>query len=122
MADSRPSRIFGVTSELSGFTGFIANSFSSNETAETAEARDEKGKLLDLAPYSKSKEITMEALITTESNAAAVGSKVSIGGIDALVAGINKQESNTDFQRATLTLRQGDDDTVIHTLSEIQGS
>ena len=121
MADSRPSRIFGVTSELSGFTGFIANSFSSNETAETAEARDEKGKLLDLAPYSKSKEITLEALITTESNAAAVGSKVSIGGVDALVAGINKQESNTDFQRATLTLRQGDDDTVIHTLSEIQG-
>lgn len=78
--------------------------------------------LLDLAPYSKSKEITMEALVTTEASAADVGSKVQFGGIDALVASINTQEQNTDFQRATITLRQGDSDTVIHTLSEIQGS
>lgn len=42
MADSRPARIFGVTSTLSGMAGFIANSFSTNETTDVAEARSEK--------------------------------------------------------------------------------
>lgn len=42
MADTRPSRIFGVVTSLSGFTGLIANSYSENSSVETAEARDEK--------------------------------------------------------------------------------
>lgn len=121
MADSRPSRIFSITSSLSGFTGFIANSFATNESAEVAEARDEHGKLIDLACYDTGKELTMEALVTVESNGVAVGDKVTVNEIDALVTGINKTESNTDFQRATITLRQGNADTVIHTYDDIQG-
>jgi len=49
MADSRPSRIFGITSELSGVAGYIINSYSENETVETARAQDERGKVLDIA-------------------------------------------------------------------------
>lgn len=63
----------------------------------------------------------MEALVTTEAGAVDVGSVVQVGGTDALISQINRQESNTDFVRASLTLRQGDDNTVIHSLSEIQG-
>ena len=121
MPDSRPSRIFGITSSLSGFTGFIANSFATNESAEVAEARDEKGKLIDLACYDTGKELTMEALVTVESNGVAVGDKVTVNEIDALVTGINKTEVNTDFQLASITLRQGNADTVIHTYDDIQG-
>lgn len=75
-----------------------------------------------MAPYSKSKELGMEALVTTEAGAVDVGSVVQVGGVDALISQINRQESNTDFVRASLTLRQGDDSTVIHSLSEIQGN
>jgi hypothetical protein len=48
---SRPSRIFGITTDLSGNldSGIIANSFNTTKSVETAEARDEKGKLLDIA-------------------------------------------------------------------------
>lgn len=117
-----PARIWGVTAGLSGFTGYIAQSFSHNKTAQTAQARDTKGALIDLADYDVGTEITMEALVTVESNGLDVGDKVNIDGIDALVTGINKNESNQDFQRATITLQQGNSDTVIHTLAEIQGN
>lgn len=116
-----PTRIWGVTANLSGFTGYIAQSFTTNKTAQTADALDSKGALIDRAAYDVGSEITMEALMTVESTGIDVGDKVSIDGIDALVTGINKVESNTDFQRATITMSQGNSDTVIHTLAEIQG-
>jgi hypothetical protein len=50
-----------------------------------------------------------------------VGSVVQIGGVDYLIATSNKTESNTEFQRASVTARCGDADTVVHSLSSIQG-
>lgn len=119
MADSRPARIFGVTTTLSGIAdGIIANSFSKNETVDTAEARDEHGVLLDLAPYSKNTELTIDGLFVGQG--VEVGSAVEIGGLSGLVSNVTKNESNTEFQTASITVRQGDADTVIHTLTEIQ--
>lgn len=48
---SRASRYFGIIEDLSGNVGegLIANSYTENNTVSTAEARDEKGKLLDIA-------------------------------------------------------------------------
>ena len=44
---SRPSRIFGITTDLSGNldSGIIANSFNTTKSVEVAEARDEKGRI-----------------------------------------------------------------------------
>ena len=116
MADSRPSRIFGITSELSGVAGYIINSYSENETTEIAEARDEQGALLDLASYAQGREITMEALCTSDSAAVHAGSQIDLGDRQGLIASVNKTESNTDFQRATIVARAGDINTVIHPL------
>ncbi len=119
MADTRPARIFGVTSNLSGLgDGIIANSITFNNTVDTAEARDEKGMLLDLAPYSQSEELTIDGLFT--STGVEVGSKITIGDKDYLVSNSTKTESNTAFQTAQVTARGGDADTVIHELSGIQ--
>ena len=120
MADSRPSRIFGVTTDLSGNigTGIIANSLQWSNTVDVAQARDEKGKLLDLAPYSKNGEVTIDGLYV--GSGVAVGSKVTIGSTDYLVSQSNHNENNTEFQTASVTCRYGDDDTVIHQLSSIQ--
>lgn len=118
MAD-RPARIFGVTTTLSGIAdGIIANNFSKNQTVDVAEARDEHGVLLDLAPYSKNTEISIDGLFVGEG--VDVGSAVEIGGLSGLVSNVTKTESNTAFQTASITVRQGDDITVIHTLDEIQ--
>lgn len=118
---SRPARIFGVTTDLSGTigTGIIANSIATNNTVDVAEARDEHGVLLDLAPYSQNKEISIDGLFVGDG--VGVGTSVTIGGQDYLVSQSNKQESNTEFQTASVTCRGGDTETVIHTLAEIQG-
>ena len=121
MAD-RPARTFGVTSELSGdlSSGVIANSISFSNTLDTAEARDEKGTLLDIAGYSQRKSATIDGLWVGQGPT--VGTIVSIGGQDYLVTEANKTESNEAFQEASVTAQAGDDDTVLHTLAEIQGN
>lgn len=118
---SRPTRYFGITTDLSGSlgAGLIANSIQFSNTVDVAEARDEKGKLLDLAPYSKSSEISVDGLFV--GTGVEVGSKITIGGKDYLISTSNKSESNTEFNTASVTARCGDTDTVIHALSSIQG-
>ena len=50
-----------------------------------------------------------------------VGSKITVGGKDMLVSQSNHTESNTAFQQGSIQARYGDEDTVIHALSSIQG-
>ena len=121
MANERPTRYFGITTDLSGNlgTGLIANSIQYNHTVDVAEARDEKWKLLDLAPYSQNEEITVDGLYV--GSGVEVGSVIAIGGKDYLISTSNKTESNTEFQSASVTARAGDADTVVHALSSIQG-
>lgn len=118
---SRATRYFGVTTNLSGTlgNGIIANSINHNNSVQVAEARDEKGKLLDLAPYSASHDISIDGLYVGEG--VDVGTVITIGEKDYLVSTSNKTESNTEFQRSSVTAVCGDEDTVIHSLSEIQG-
>ena len=121
MANTRPTRYFGITTDLSGNlgTGLLANSIQYSHTVDVAEARDEKGKLLDLAPYSQNEEITVDGLYV--GSGVGVGSVIKIGEKDYLIATVNKTESNTEFQQASVTARAGDSDTVVHALSAIQG-
>lgn len=114
---SRPNRYFGIVEDLSGNIGqgLIANSYSENNNVSVAEARDEKGKLLDLAAYSESHQITVDGLYVGEGVKA--GNKIAIGGKDYLIESSNKNEANTDFVRASVSLRCGDEDTVIWPLS-----
>lgn len=119
MADTRPARLFGITTTLSGLgDGIIANSLTFNDTVETARAQDEKGKVLDIAAFTASKEVTIDGLFTaTGVNA---GDQITLGDRDYLIASVNKTESNTDFQRASVTAQGADVDTVIHPLSAVQ--
>lgn len=119
MADTRPARLFGITTTLSGLgDGIIANSLTFNDTVETARAQDEKGMTLDIAAFTMAKEVTIDGLFT--SAGAEVGTKITLGDRDYLISTINKTESNTDFQRASITAQGADVDTVIHPLSAVQ--
>lgn len=105
MADSRPKRYFGVTTDLSGTigTGLIANSITHNDNVDVAEARDERGKLLNLCPYSEGKEMTIDGLFV--GSGVDVGSVFTIGDRDYLVSNSSHTESNTAFQTASVTVR-----------------
>ena len=119
---SRPNRIFGITTDLSGNigTGLIANSLSWSESVDTAEARDEKGTLLDIAGYSKKGSVSIDGLYV--GTGVEVGSVVTIGGKDMLVSQSDHKEDNTAFQQGTIQCQYGDENTVIHSLSSIQGA
>jgi len=64
----------------------------------------------------------MEALCTSDSASVHAGSAIDLGDREGLITSVNKTESNVDFQKATITAQAADVDTVIHPLSEIQGS
>lgn len=112
---SESSRIFGITSTLGNLgDGLIANSVSINTTVETAEARNVSGQIIDIAAYSKAKEVTIDGLFVGEG--VEPGSSITIGGDDYLVTTSTKTESNTDFQQGSVTARTADG-AVLHTLT-----
>ena len=101
------TRKFGVTSNLGDLAnGLIANSISFNNSVETAEARNVSGEIIDIAAYSKSTEVTIDGLFVGEG--VDVGSSITIDGKDYLVTNSTKNESNTEFQTASVTARHAD--------------
>ena len=97
-------RKFGVTSNLSGLAaGIMVNSISHSDSTETAQARNEKGQLVDLAVYGGGDEITIDGLV--EGDGVAAGTTVNIDGKWYLVTSSSKNESNTAFQTASVNAR-----------------
>jgi hypothetical protein len=117
---SYADRIFGVTTTPSGLSdGIIVNSYTEQTNSDRAEARGPNGKLLDVANYGVSKEITIEGLFV--GNGAQVGMKINVGDRDYLITNSTKNESYTAFQTASVTAFGGEVDTVIHELSSVIG-
>lgn len=102
------NRRFGVTSNVSGLAaGIIVNNISHSDSTETAEARNEKGQLIDLAVYGGGDEISVDGLVVGEGVQA--GTVVTIGGKNYLVTTTSKTESNTAFQTANFNARYAED-------------
>lgn len=113
------ARKFGVTSNVEGLAaGLIANSLSFSKNVETAEARNEKGEIIDIAAYSKSEEVSVDGVFVGEG--IEPGTVVTIGSKQYLVSSSTKNESNTAFQEGSITARTADSATL-HPISEIQG-
>ena len=102
------NRKFGITS-VSGTLGdgIIANNITFDQSVQTAEARNERGAILDIAAYSKSEQASIDGLYI--GNGVEPGSVVSVGNKDFLVTSSNKTESNTDFQQASIQARTADE-------------
>ena len=117
---SYSARTFGVTS-VSGEigAGLIANSLSFTKSVESAEARNEKGQIIDIAAYSKSEEVSIDGVYV--GSGVEPGTTVTIGDKEYLVTNCTKNESNTAFQEGSIQARTADSATL-HQLSTIQGS
>ena len=106
-----PARIFGVTSDVSGLSqGIIANSLTFNDTVETAEARNEKGEIIDIAAYSKGTTVDIQGVYTGEGVKA--GKTITIGENSYLVTSVSRTESNTAFQEGSVSARRADNATL----------
>lgn len=102
------TRRFGVISDVEGLkAGCIVNTITHNFNSDTAQARDEKGKLIDLAAYGENEEITIDGLTTGDG--VKNGTVIWLGenGEEKgyLVTSTSKTESNTAFQTQNVTAR-----------------
>ena len=104
------TRKFGVTSNLSGLQdGIVVNSINHSFSTETAEARDQAGRIIDIAVYGKTEEISLDGLTTTAGNQVVAGNIISLGSKNYLVTSVSNNESNTAFETANVNARWSED-------------
>jgi hypothetical protein len=113
------TRSFGIVTSLTGLTaGICVNSLDTNETVETAEARNETGAITDLAGYSQRREITVTGVLdSAKGELITAGSKLTLGGKDYLVNSVQRRESNQSFCEITLGC-VGADEAEIYIVNE----
>ena len=104
------TRKFGVTSNLSGLQqGIVVNSINHSFNTQTAEARDQAGRSIDIAVYGKTEEISLDGLTTTEGGQVGAGDIISLDGKNYLVTTVSNNESNTAFETANVNARWSED-------------
>ena len=101
-------RHFGITSTLTGLSqGIVVNSISHSDSTESAEARDEKGRIIDIAVYGGGDEISIDGLVTGTGVKAGDIISITENGTTKkyLVTASSKNETNTAFQTASVNAR-----------------
>jgi hypothetical protein len=114
------ARKFGIITSVEGLTaGVVVESLSYSESAETAEARNETGAVTDLASYSRSTTLSISGLLDESEGVtlAKAGNKLTLDGKEYLIESVDKNESNTDFVRVSLSCRTADNVTI-HIINE----
>ena len=117
------TRYFGIITSLSGLTaGICVNSIDTNESVDTAEARDEKGAITDLCGYSQRRNITVTGVLdSAKGTLVEAGAVLTLGGKDYLVNSVQKKESNQAFVEVTLTCT-GADQAIITVINDSSSS
>ncbi len=101
------SRQFGIITTTTGITGIVVNSLTTNNTAEIAEARNEKGQVTDLKAYSKGETISITGLLDGDVTVEA-GAKLTLGEKDYIIETVDRNETNIGFVEVSLSARTAD--------------
>ena len=105
----------------------VVQSCGVNTSQENAEARDEQGKVIELRSFSQSDELSIEALITSGKTPPKAGEKVTISAEKGNLAGdylctsSNVTQSNTDYQKVSITLQKKDSAAIVPASSPSAG-
>ena len=104
------TRKFGIITDISGITGGImVNSLDFSENCETISARDEQGKVCDIAGVSNSKSVTITGLMdTAKGDIATAGSKITLDSKDWLIESVSRKESNSGWVELTISAKTAD--------------
>ena len=92
----------------------VVQSETNNNSAETAEARDENGKVFVQKAYSKATERTFEAIFLAGTTPPTAGSVITIDGSwTGIVTAANITRANTDFTKISITASHKDDAALV---------
>lgn len=105
------ARQFGIITTTTGITGIVVNSLTTNNTAEIAEARNEKGQVTDLKAYSKGETISITGLLDGDVTVEA-GAKLTLGEKDYIIETVDRNETNTGYVEVSLSARTADAATI----------
>lgn len=104
------ARQFGIISAPSGtITSMVVNGVTKSNTVETAQARDESGKVINHQAYSKTTTFTIRGLLDASAPSVDAGSVVVISGSTCLITSAELTESNTAFVEYSITATISDD-------------
>ena len=108
------TRSFGIITSTAGLqAGICVNSIDATESAEIAEARDEKGKVTDLAAFSKGTSVTISGVLdSAKGELVTGGAKITVGGKDYIVESVQKNEVNNTFVNVTVQAKTADTATI----------
>lgn len=111
-------RIFGVAVFPASGAGIICNSFNEDESAEKAQARDEKGRVIDEWSYSKGRSFNASGLLDDASKLPKVGEIFTLRGKQYLLDSISKPRTNTGAAEVNFS-GSAADEAVLHPYSEV---
>lgn len=96
---------FGVSTQYGQSTDFLMQNFSKNSTGDVAEARDENGDVAAVTTYNEREEVSFDAVFSSTATLPTVGASITLGTDTAkyLVTSVSKSESNTDYQRVSVS-------------------
>lgn len=116
------NRKFGIVTQLGSdlVSGIVVNSLTKNKSVEVAEARDEKGKLIDIAAYSQNETVSVQGL--TVGDGVTPGTVAKIGDKNFLIASASETESNTAFAEQSLECRTADEIGYIWPYGAVDGN
>lgn len=109
------TRQFGIVTSVSGLTaGICVNSLDFNDTVQTAEARNEKGHIIDIAAYSNKQTVSISGVVdTAKGELVKAGSSITISGKTYLIDNVSRKESNTDFVTVDISAQSADNANII---------
>lgn len=116
------ARQFGIITTSAGVAGIVTNSFSTKESAEVAEARDETGKVTDVKAYSLRTTYDVKGVLDSASMSVHAGDTVTLGGKTCIVKSVDVSESNTGFAEGTISAEAVDSASVVAYSSGTSGS
>ena len=97
-------RRFGITSNISGLShGIVVNNIALSDGNESAQARDSKGRVIDIAVYGENNSVSIDGLYVGQGVEA--GTVIKIDNDNYLVTSTSQNESNTAFQTASVNAR-----------------
>ena len=100
---------FGIITPATGIPEQITiNSLTRSKSAESAEARNEKGQVTDLKAYSKGESISITGVLKADGSAVEPGTKITIDSKDYIIESAEQTESNTEFVQYSITARTAD--------------
>lgn len=106
------TRQYGIITTTTGVTSIVVNSYTKSESSEIAEARDEKGQVIDFQAYSKGTTLNIKGLLNAATCSISAGALLTLDSVNYIVESCEIAETNTGFVEVTISAKTADAATI----------